>query len=132
MARIKPSLILLAMLAIWSIACCGPCNCDGSRAQDRQARWARERANQEGRKRLIENLVAEHIFTKVDQRDTGATIWVGRAFYELSFKMKQDFCNVVYAYTATIAEDEFVNVTLKDDRSGKTVGTCDLWGLKLK
>jgi len=74
------------------------------------------------------------IFRKVDLRSTGATIWVGEAFYNLDFEMKQDACSVVHAYVATNAKDEMVAVTLNDARSGKTVGTYygPSLGLKMK
>lgn len=57
-------------------------------------------------------------------------------FYLLEFDAKAEFCGVVYAYTVTRAKDELVEVTIKDNRTGKTVGDYgQQWtgiGLKMK
>jgi len=99
-------------------------------------RWKQEEGKQGDRKKLIRELLAKGVFHKVDFRDRGATIWVDSPFYVLDFEAKQNFCSVVHAYISTHARDELVSVTLKDARSGKTVGDYgQQWtgfGLKMK
>lgn len=99
-------------------------------------RWKQEEAKQADRRKLIGELITKGVFHKVDFRDGGATVWVDLPFYALDFETKQNFCSVVYAYVSTHARDELVSVTLKDVRSGKTVGDYgQQWtgfGLKMK
>jgi len=102
----------------------------------RAEKWKQEEAKQPERKKLIQKLVDQGVFRKVDFRERAATIWVDSTFYLLDFEAKQDFCSVVYAYLATNARDELVVVTLKDALTGNTVGDYGpQWtgfGLKMK
>lgn len=148
---------LLAGLCVWGIKSCGehffgpetPEQAEkrrqeeATKAEKRQQeelvkaeKWKHEEAKQAQRKELIQKLIGQGVFRKVDFRDQGATIWVDSRFYLLDFEAKQDFCSVVYAYLATSAKDELVVVTLKDALSGKTVGDYgQQWtgfGLKMK
>jgi hypothetical protein len=149
--------VLLLVLAGWGIKSCGdrvfapetPEQAE-KRRQDEVTRalkrqeeklakaqkWKQEDAKQPERKELIQKLIDQGVFRKVDFRDHAATIWVGSPFYLLDFEAKQDFCSVVYAYLAANAKDELVVVTLKDALSGNTVGDYgQQWtgfGLKMK
>jgi len=149
--------VLLVVLAGWGIKSCGdrvfvpetPEQAE-KRRQDEAARaekrkqeeaaraekWKQEEAKQPERKKLIQKLIDQGVFRKVDFRERAATIWVDSPFYLLDFEAKQDFCSVVYAYLATNARDELVVVTLKDALTGNTVGDYgQQWtgfGLKMK
>jgi hypothetical protein len=80
---------------------------------------------QERRKKLIADLQRQGIFGKIECRSGGATAWVSPRFYLISFDDKQSFASVVYVYCHGRADDTGF-VTLKDDRTGKDVGT--FWG----
>jgi hypothetical protein len=99
-------------------------------------RWRQEEAKQADRKEAIQELLEQRVFRKVELRELGATIWVDQAFYALDFEAKQTFCSVVHGYIATNARTELVSVTLKDARTGKTVGDYgqqwDGLGLKME
>lgn len=99
-------------------------------------RWEQEEAKQADRKQAIQELLDKKVFRKVELRELGATIWVDHVFYALDFETKQVFCSVVHGYVATNARVELVGVTLKDARTGKTVGNYGLqWdgtGLKME
>jgi len=104
--------------------------------QVKAEKWKQEEAKQPQRRELIQNLINQGVFAKVDFRERGATVWVKPAFYSLAFDAKEAFCAVVYAYVATNARDDLVSVTLKDNLSGKEVGDYgQQWngiGLKMK
>ncbi|MGB3086641.1 MAG: hypothetical protein WBC53_02745 [Phycisphaerae bacterium] len=151
------ALFLLGGLAVWGIKSCGdhvfapetPEQAEkrkqeeATQAEKRQQedavkaeKWKQEEVKQPGRRELIQKLIGQGVFQKVEFRAQGATVWVGPTFYLLDFEAKQEFCSVVYAYVATNAKDDLVSVTLKDVQSGKTVGDYgQQWtgfGLKMK
>lgn len=149
--------VLLLCLTVWGVKSCGdrvfapdtPEQAEKRKQdeavkaerqrQEEQARaekWKQEEAKQPQRQELIQKLIHQGVFAKVDLRERGATVWVKPAFYSLTFDAKKDFCSVVYAYIATNARDDLVSVTLKDNLSGKEVGDYgQQWngiGLKMK
>ena len=151
------AVFLLGGLCIWGIKSCGEHvfgpetpeqaekrkEDEAAKAEQRRQeesvkaeKWRQEELKQPERRELIQKLINQGVFRKVDFRDGGATIWVDSSFYLLAFEAKQEFCSVVYAYVATHAKDELVSVTLKDGLSGKTVGDYgQQWtgfGLKMK
>jgi hypothetical protein len=81
-------------------------------------------AFQDRRAKLIEDLQGQGVFGKVECRQDAGTAWVKPGFYTLSFDDKQSFVSVVLAYCTNAGDRDFV--VLKDDRTGKEVGT--LWG----
>ena len=139
--------VLLIVLVGWGIKSCGnhvlapetPEQAGKQKQEEavKAEKWKQEEVKQPKRKKLIQDLVSQGIFKKVEFRDKDATVWVGAAFYLLDFEAKQNFCSVVHAYMATYAKDDLVGVTLKDVQSGKAVGEYgQQWtggvGLKMK
>lgn len=147
-AKVKPigCLILLGLSTACFFLCCGgfgsiltdlsrqdtrEANREGD--SDRNTHWESEEAKQADRQVLINKLLAQGIFQKVEyEEDLGATVWVGPTFYLLSYDDKATFCSVVHAYSATREKAEHVTVELKDILSGKTVGEFSIFGLKMK
>lgn len=80
-----------------------------------------ERAKQPQRWDLIQKLINQEIFIKVEQPADLPRVFVGRAFYSLTFDQKAQFINVVYAYYKT--ENPRANtVIIKDGYTGKQIG----------
>lgn len=151
------ALFLLAGLCIWGIKSCGDYifapetpeqaekrkQEEAAKAEKRKQeedakaeKWKQEEAKQPERKEFIQKLINKGVFRKVEFQNRSATVWVDSTFYLLDFEAKENFCSVVYAYVANQAKDDIVTVTLKDVRSGKTVGDYgQQWtgfGLKMK
>lgn len=127
-----------------SCVCAGPCSIlfgpetpeQARRRKQREvaeaAQWEADEAKQPQRQEAIQALLNTGVFSKVEYRPQGATIWLGSAFYVLDFDMKQGACSIVHDYVGTNAKQKFVRLVLKDRRSGKTVGTYGLSGLEME
>lgn len=76
---------------------------------------------QQGRRDLIDKLIAQGIFQKVDVPGNLPRLWVRPAFHELDFDAKQKFAGVVYAYYVE-SGDVSASVRLYDSKSGKEIG----------
>lgn len=88
-------------------------------------------AAQKKRYELIQNLMNERVFAKIETPAKAPHVWVAPRFYALDFDDKQAFVGVVYAY-AYDGSDPYDLVVLKDSRSGKDIGTfTKAFGLKL-
>ena len=88
---------------------------------------------QAARKRLIEKLISEGVFQKVDTMGGNLPkAYVRPAFYNLDFETKQQFVSVVYAYYFNGSNISDL-VILRDSRGGKDVGDyAPSRGLKMK
>lgn len=89
-------------------------------------------AMQADRKKLIEKLIGEGVFQKVETPGTLPRLWVRPRFYAAEFDQKQSFVSVVYAYYFD-GSNETDSVRIFDSRSGKEVGSYSAvqGGLKL-
>jgi hypothetical protein len=84
------------------------------------------------RKQLIDNLIAQGVFAKVEMPGTRPYIWVTPSFYALEYDAKTSFTRLVWSYYFG-PNDRYEGVTLRDNITGKNVGTFDMVsGLKLK
>jgi hypothetical protein len=85
---------------------------------------------QADRKRLIERLISEGIFQKVEIPGNLPRLWVRPAFHLLDFDRKQSFVSVVYAYyfDGSRVSD---TVRLFDSKTGKEVGAYSSGGLRM-
>jgi hypothetical protein len=89
-------------------------------------------AMQADRKKLIEKLIGEGVFQKVEVPGTLPRLWVRPRFYAAEFDQKQSFVSVVYAYYFD-GSNVTDSVRIFDSRSGKEVGSYSAvqGGLKL-
>lgn len=88
-------------------------------------------AAQKKRYDLIQKLMNEEVFAKIETPAKAPHVWVAPRFYRLDFDDKQTFLGVVYAY-AYDGSDPYDLIILKDSRSGKDIGTfTKAFGLKL-
>jgi hypothetical protein len=87
---------------------------------------------QADRKKLIEGLVAEGVFQKVEVPGSLPRLWVRPAFYSLEFERKEKFVSVVYALYFD-GSKQTDSVRIFDSLSGKEVGSYSLvsGGLKM-
>lgn len=88
---------------------------------------------QKRRKDLIEKLIGQEIFQKVEMPGSLPRVWVRPAFYALDFETKEKFVSVVYAYYFD-GTDITDSVRVIDGMSGKEVGNYSPSnpGLKMK
>jgi len=85
---------------------------------------------QQKRQDIIQRLLNERIFIKVETPGTLPRVSVGPRFYNLDFDDKQTFVSVVYAYHFTSQDDGMVR--LMDGRTNKSIGSFTRdFGLKL-
>lgn len=134
--------ILLIFLCGWGIKSCGDwafrpdtpeeAEARKKKEEEKEAKWKAEEAKQPERKKAIDEMIAKGVFSKVEYRQAGATIWVSAPFYLLSFDEKKAFSSVVYAYLATSMKNDGVFITLKDDRTGNSVGNYSQFGIEMK
>lgn len=82
---------------------------------------ATEKAKQPQRWNLIQKLLNEKIFIKVEKPAQFPHVYVGRIFYSLTFDEKTQFINVVWAYYKTENPRADI-VVIKDGYSGKEIG----------
>ena len=100
------------------------------------ARKAASDALQQGRRELIDNLIQERIFQKIDTPGTVPRVYVLPAFFVLTFDEKAAFVNVCYAYTFRLPKSDlkgfdkpmWVYNAMTDKKIGSFSAT---WGLKL-
>ena len=89
-------------------------------------------AMQAKRRELIDKLIKQGVFQKVEVPGSLPRIWVRPVFYTLDFDTKESFVSVVYAFyfDGSNASDM---VRIFDSRSGKQVGRYSalIGGLKL-
>lgn len=87
---------------------------------------------QQKRLALIEDLISEGVFHKVEKPATYPHVWVTPLFHSLDFDDKQAFISVVYAYYITKDPASDI-VVLYDSKTGNEVGTyAEVYsGLKL-
>lgn len=77
---------------------------------------------QQQRLALINKLIGQGVFQKIEKPRQVPYLWVRPGFYALDFDMKEKFSNVAYAYFR--ANDPAVQlVILYDSRTGKRAGT---------
>jgi hypothetical protein len=89
-------------------------------------------ALQADRKKLIEKLIEEGVFQKIEVPGSLPRLWVRTRFYAADFDQKQSFASVVYAYYFDGSDPtDFVRVL--DSQSGKEVGRYSIndGGLKM-
>jgi hypothetical protein len=77
---------------------------------------------QEIRKDFIDDLISQDIFKKINTLGTLPHIYVGDIFYNLPFKDKEKFVNVVLAYGYTQSKETTI-VLIYDNKINKKVGS---------
>lgn len=84
--------------------------------------WGQAPDSQAIRRELIQRLIADGVFQKVDPAEGDPLeVWVQPAFYSLDFELMQSAVGVVYGYYLT--ESHYGgSVILRDATSGKDVG----------
>ena len=77
------------------------------------------------RKKIIEDLIREGIFQKIEMPGSLPRVWVRPSFYLLEFDRKEKILNIIYAYffDGTRGSD---CIKLIDSLSGKDVGLYSL------
>lgn len=97
-----------------------------------KAKWALQfiddqtPATQAQRKELIDKLVREGAFYKVEITNNRPRLYITPAFRMLDIDTKNSFCSVVYAYYAvenSVFGREYDTVCIRDSLTGKDVGT---------
>lgn len=83
------------------------------------------------RRALIQKLIKEDIFQKVEVPGSLPRVWVRPRFYSANFDEKQSFLGVVYAYHFDRREIGNV-VRIFDSLSGKEIGNFTSTGLSLR
>ena len=84
------------------------------------------------RKQLLDRLIGEGIFKKIEMPSTRAHVWIDRQFMLIDYDTKVSFLSVVYCYYYD-GTDESAHVTLKDNLTGKRIGTYHpTFGLEMK
>jgi ribosomal protein L37AE/L43A len=106
---------------------------DSPRSSQKVATIDKSEDAQQARKELIEKLINQGIFLKVEMSASLPRVWVKPVFYRLNFDTKERFINVVYAYyfDGTNMSD---SVRVIDGHSGKEIGDYSLLnpGLKME
>lgn len=94
---------------------------------------------QEKRLTLINRLIREGIFDRIEMPGTLPHLWVGPTFTNLDFKTKSSFVEVVYAYYFDKPDRKQIeiwgdSVRIYDMYTGKEIGSYGLgnWGSPLK
>ena len=82
------------------------------------------------RKRFIQKLISQGVFSKVEMPGNLPHLWVRPVFYSLDYETKKQFVNVVWAYYKT-ENPRWHIVILKDSRTGKRIGSYSRFGLDL-
>ncbi len=77
---------------------------------------------QDDRKSLIEKLIREGVFQKVEMPGNLPRVWVRSQFYDLDFDLKQQFISVVFAYYFDGARPSD-SVRIFDAKTNKEIGT---------
>ena len=82
---------------------------------------------------MIQKLINQGVFIKVEQPAELPHVFVDRAFYSLTFDQKAQFINVVWAYYKTENPRADI-VIIKDGYTGKQIGEyAEVYGgLKMK
>lgn len=120
--------VLIGVLAFGAIVAISIMIDTGERQRrDAQASQPTPEAPELGARRvkLLEDLQRQGVFGRIECRGAGGDAWVAPAFYALTFDDKQIFTSVAYAYCFGAANRDS-HITLRDDRTGKDVGTY--WG----
>lgn len=97
----------------------------------RVATLDKSEAKQAERHKLIQQLITQGIFSKVEQPSSLPHVYVRRAFYELDIDTKKSFLGVVYAYYFDGSDPSSALVRIFDARTGKQVGTFSQLGLRI-
>lgn len=88
-------------------------------------------SDQDKRKALIDKLIAEGIFIKIEKPTELPRAYVGKGFYGLTFDQKESFANLILSYY--ILQDPKANILiLRDGYTNKQIGTFDKYGLHLE
>lgn len=126
------SLVILIVLGGWCVKSCEewlnkpetPEQISArKKAEEAEAkRWYEDRAKQPYREKLINDMLAEGVFRRIEWGNHNAVAWVDTTFYLLPFEQKQSFCGVIYAFLANKQENEYVEVLLRDNLSGREIG----------
>jgi len=90
-------------------------------------------AMQADRKKLIEKLIEQGVFQKIEVPGFLPQLWVRPGFYIADFDQRESFVSVVYAYYFD-GSDPTDSVKLFDSQSGKEVGSYSIvaGGLKMR
>ena len=88
---------------------------------------------QADRKKLIEKLIEQGVFQKIEVPGFLPRLWVRPGFYIADFDQRESFVSVVYAYYFD-GSDPTDSVKLFDSQSGKEVGSYSIvaGGLKMR
>jgi hypothetical protein len=82
----------------------------------------RSEAKQTARKKLIQKLINEGVFVKIEVPGSLPRVRVGPRFYALDFDTKQSFVSVVFAYHFDDADSWGNVVRVYDGRTNKEIG----------
>lgn len=83
---------------------------------------------QAARKEVINGLIAEEVFDRIEPRKVAVAVWVRPRFYLLEFKQKQLFLDTVFSYYLS---DSGSWLEIIDNNSGKKVGEFTIRGLNM-
>lgn len=92
--------------------------------------FATDKATQEKRLALIQKLLDQRVFYKIEIPSELPHVYVDRNWYSAAIDDKKAFAGVVYAYYATINPRANI-VVFKDKHSGKRIGKFTELGLSL-
>ena len=113
--------IFVAVFIVWMVvAGLAPVSPPPSAVQP-VARLDKSPAAEARRKALIEKLIREGIFQKIETPGNLPRLWVRSAFHELDFDQKKTFVEVVYAYYFD-GSDRTEWVRIFDSQTGKEIG----------
>lgn len=101
-----------------------------STAQSQKPAFATDKATQAKRKVLLQKLLDERVFYKIEIPSELPHAYVDRNWYSAAIDDKKAFAGVVYTYYATINPRASI-VILKDKHSGKQIGKFSEHGLSL-
>jgi hypothetical protein len=83
------------------------------------------------RLKLMQTLINEGAFKKVEQVGDVARIWITPTFHALDYDVKTQLSGLVYEYYRIKTNDSINLVLLYDSKNGKQVGTFSKRGLDL-
>ena len=115
-------LFLTATGVLFVAACLGCSDAGTSSSSSIRDELDQSPEKQKERKELIEKLINQGIFLKVEKQGTYPQLYVKPAFYELTIDEKTQFVGVVFAY-CIVRDAEADLVLLEDGQSGKRIGT---------
>lgn len=106
------TLLLLAILG-----------CSSRKPRSSDSKIDKSPAKQEQRSRAIAELVQAGVFDRIEHDNIATRAWIKTGFYRLTFEQKKDVIGVVYA---RYSNNDFDVILIKDNQTGKIVGTYSL------